>query len=79
VVPVGILGANDDFLARALRGQRPTIEMRIGTPFHLPPIEGRGQARREARQQNADLIMHRIAALLPPEYWGVYYNEIQPA
>jgi 1-acyl-sn-glycerol-3-phosphate acyltransferase len=72
VVPVGILGTSDDFLRRALRGERPAIEMRIGAPFHLPPLEGRGAARRLARQRNADLIMQHIAALLPPEYHGVY-------
>lgn len=72
IVPVGILGTSDDFLRRALRGERPAIEMRIGAPFCPPPLEGRGAARRLARQRNADLIMQRIAALLPPEYHGAY-------
>ena len=72
VVPVGIWGATDDFLARGLRLQRPGIGMRIGKPFHLPKVEGRGEARRESRQRNADLVMRRIAELLPEEYHGVY-------
>jgi 1-acyl-sn-glycerol-3-phosphate acyltransferase len=72
VVPVGIVGATDDFLARAMRGKRPTIEMHIGSPVRLPPIEGKGEARRLARQRNADRIMSHIADLLPPEYRGVY-------
>ncbi len=72
VVPVGIVGTTDDFLQRGLRGTRPTLEMRIGPPLVLPPIEGRGEARRAARQHNADLVMQRIAVLLPPEYRGVY-------
>jgi 1-acyl-sn-glycerol-3-phosphate acyltransferase len=72
VVPVGILGTTDDFLKRTLRGERPSIEMRIGEPFSLPPLEGRGEARRLARQRNADSIMEHIAALLPPEYHGAY-------
>ncbi len=72
VVPVGIVGTTDDFLKRGLRGQRPTLELRVGQPFTLPPIEGRGEARRAARQHNADLVMQRIAGLLPPEYRGVY-------
>jgi 1-acyl-sn-glycerol-3-phosphate acyltransferase len=46
--------------------------LRIGRPFTLPAIEGRGEARREARQRNADLVMQHIAGLLPPEYRGVY-------
>jgi len=32
----------------------------------------KGAARREARQQYADLVMSHIAGLLPPEYRGVY-------
>lgn len=71
-VPVGIVGATDDFLERALRGERPTIEMHIGKPTRLPKIEGTGEARREARRRNADIMMTHIAALLPPEYRGVY-------
>jgi 1-acyl-sn-glycerol-3-phosphate acyltransferase len=72
VIPVGILGTTDDFLKRALSRKRPRLEMRIGAPFTLPPLEGRGEARRLARQHNADCIMQHIAALLPPEYHGVY-------
>jgi len=72
VVPVGILGATDDFLKRGLRFERPRIGMRVGRPFNLPPLEGRGEARRESRQRNADLVMRRIAELLPPEYHGAY-------
>jgi len=75
VVPVGIFGATDDFLKRGLRFQRPRIGMRVGKPFHLPPLELRGEARREARQRNADMVMRRIAELLPPEYHGVYAAE----
>lgn len=75
IVPVGIFGATDDFLKRGLRFQRPTIGMRVGRPFQLPPLEGRGEERRESRQRNADLVMRRIAELLPPEYHGVYAAE----
>jgi len=72
VVPVGILGTTDDFLSSALRGKRPTIEMRIGKPVHLTHIEGHGETRRKSRQNNADQIMLHIANLLPPEYHGFY-------
>jgi 1-acyl-sn-glycerol-3-phosphate acyltransferase len=72
VVPVGVVGTSDDFLARALHGRRPEIEMRIGPPFMLPPITGKGEERRSARQRNVDLIMRKIAAVLPTEYHGVY-------
>ncbi len=80
VVPVGIVGTTDDFLARGLRGQRPPLELNIGKPFTLPPLEGRGEERREARQRNADLVMQHIARLLPPEYRGVYADSaVDPA
>lgn len=72
VVPIGILGTTDDFLKNGLKGKRPLLEMRIGKPVTLPPIEGRGEERRAARQRNADLVMQYIAGLLPPEYRGVY-------
>lgn len=72
VLPVGLVSTTDDFLQRAARFERPLLEMRVGKPFKLPPIEGTGAARRLARQQNADLVMQHIAGLLPPEYRGVY-------
>jgi cytidylate kinase len=72
VVPVGIVGTSDDMLKLALRGKRPRLKIYIGKPFELPPIEGRGEERRTARQANADLVMRHIAAVLPPEYWGIY-------
>ncbi|MBN2549758.1 MAG: 1-acyl-sn-glycerol-3-phosphate acyltransferase [Anaerolineales bacterium] len=72
VVPVGIAGATDDFLQRALHFKRPRIQMHIGPPLTLPPINGKGEERRAARQRNADMIMEQIAALLPAEYRGVY-------
>ena len=72
IVPVGVIGANDDFLKQALRGARPNLEMRIGKPIKIPPIQEKGAERREARQRNADLVMRHIAGLLPEEYHGVY-------
>ncbi|MDA1329724.1 MAG: lysophospholipid acyltransferase family protein [Chloroflexi bacterium] len=72
VVPVGIIGTTDDLLKRALRGKRPRLQMNIGKPFSPPPIAGRGKQRREARQGNADMVMERIAELIPEAYRGVY-------
>jgi 1-acyl-sn-glycerol-3-phosphate acyltransferase len=72
VVPVGVVGSTDDFGKNAFSFKRPGIEMRIGQSFYLPPIEGKGVERRAARQTNADLVMEQIAALLPPDYRGVY-------
>lgn len=76
IVPVGIVGSTEDFFSRAIRGEKPLIEMRIGKPFYLPPITAHGQERRLARQKNADLIMAHIAQLLPEEYRGVYAEAV---
>jgi 1-acyl-sn-glycerol-3-phosphate acyltransferase len=79
VVPVGIQGTSDDFQKKGLKWKRPTIEMHIGVPFRMPALEGRGEARRLARQQNADIIMQHIADLLPADYHGVYASEMESA
>lgn len=76
VLPVGIVGTTDDFLIRALRAERPKIEMHIGKPFHLPPVTGAGDQRRESRQRNVDLVMAHIAGLLPAHYRGVYADQV---
>ena len=72
VMPVALVGTTDDFWQRARRGEKPNLEMRIGKPILPPPIEEKGAARHEARQRNTDLVMSRIAGLLPGEYRGVY-------
>jgi 1-acyl-sn-glycerol-3-phosphate acyltransferase len=76
IIPVGVIGATDDFLSRAFRGERPRIKMNIGAPFHLPPVEGKGEARRNSRQRNADMIMMHLADLLPLEYRGFYTDYV---
>lgn len=77
VVPVGVVGTTDDFLQLALHGKRPQLEIRIGAPFYLPVVETKGRDRREERQHNADLIMEKIAELLPVEYQGVYSQHVK--
>jgi len=72
VIPVAIVGTTDDFFHKATKGKRPPLEMRIGKPIQLPPVEGKGTERRNSRQDNADLVMRTIAGLLPEEYRGVY-------
>jgi 1-acyl-sn-glycerol-3-phosphate acyltransferase len=78
VIPVGIVGTTDDFWHKAVRGGRPLLEMHIGEPLHLPPVEGKGEARRLSRQANTDLVMRAVAALLPEEYRGVYADSVSP-
>jgi 1-acyl-sn-glycerol-3-phosphate acyltransferase len=79
VVPVGIVGTTDDFWKKASKGHRPRLTMRIGKPFNLPPVVGKGAERRASRQRNADLVMAHIAALLPEDYRGVYADRAIPS
>ena len=72
VIPVGFVGTTDDMMDTALHARKPRIEMHIGKPIQLIPAEGKGGEKREARQRNADLVMYRIADLVPEEYRGVY-------
>ena len=76
VVPVGLVGTTEDFWQRAKRGEKPRLEIRIGSSITLPPISEKGIARREARQRNADLVMQHLAGLLPEEYRGVYADSV---
>ena len=72
ILPIGLVGTTPDFWSRAMRRERPRLEMRIGKPFRLPEIQARGADRHTLRQNNADLVMSYLAGLLPEEYRGVY-------
>ncbi len=72
VLPVAVVGNTIDFLRQGIRGKRPTIQMFVGDLINMPPLTGRGEERRDMRQQNTDIIMARIAEMLPESYQGVY-------
>lgn len=72
VVPVGIHGTEKAF-HELFRLRRPDIYASFGEPFHLPPLDRRNRS--ESLRRNTDIIMCRIAELLPPEYRGVYPEE----
>ena len=72
VVPVGIVGSEQ--MRGGLRGllSRPRVTLTAGEPFTLAcdgPINKRAVAGAHAE------MMGRIAALLPPQYRGVYAEE----
>lgn len=68
IVPIAISGTEK--LTECLRQLRRTpVRMAIGHPFTLPP---NGRAKGEVLEDYTTTIMCRIAALLPPEYRGVY-------
>lgn len=71
IIPMSIVGTEDkEVYRRLLRLRRLDITIRAGEPFSVPPVPR--QNRDEFLQKNTDEIMCRIAALLPPEYRGVY-------
>ncbi len=69
ILPVGLSGTEK---ISAWRMTVPLCRMRIniGRPFTPPVLEG--APRQDATQSALDLIMNRIAALLPEKYRGVY-------
>ncbi|MCS6909248.1 MAG: 1-acyl-sn-glycerol-3-phosphate acyltransferase [Anaerolineales bacterium] len=73
IVPIGISGS--ERLAENLRRLRRTpVRLVVGKPFHLPP---HGRASGDLLEAYTTQIMCRIAALLPPEYRGVYADHPQ--
>jgi len=69
LVPIAVKGTEDAF-HNLFRFRRPHIYMQFGEAFTLPPLDR--QNRSASLQRNTDEIMCRIAAMLPPKYWGVY-------
>lgn len=69
IIPAAITGTYRA-VWNVLKFKRPHIAIRFGEPFTLPPVDRKD--RTLGLQRNTDEIMCRIAAMLPPEYWGVY-------
>jgi 1-acyl-sn-glycerol-3-phosphate acyltransferase len=71
IVPVGLAGTEDKTIFDNLKHlRRSHIIIHAGTAFTLPPLPA--QARDAALKADTDEIMCRIAALIPPQYRGVY-------
>ena len=70
LLPVAIVGS--ERMGHWIRVVNPTgtIRVNIGQAFSLPPIDGKPSS--EVLQSLTDMIMHRIAALLPEQYRGAY-------
>lgn len=69
IVPVAITGT-DRIFSELRKGRRQKVEMVIGAPYRLPNLPP--AQRRHALAECTQLIMQRIAALLPPGLRGVY-------
>ena len=69
IVPIGITGT-ENAINKLLRLRRPRISVNIGEPIILP--EFHPHQRSTELKRWTEILMRRIAALLPPEYRGVY-------
>lgn len=68
IVPVGLAGT-EKIKHNVLRLRRTPVRVAVGEPFRLPET---GHIRSDKLHVYTDLIMHRIAGLLPVEYRGFY-------
>ncbi|HDQ70645.1 MAG TPA: 1-acyl-sn-glycerol-3-phosphate acyltransferase [Chloroflexi bacterium] len=73
IVPVGIVGS-ERIMRNLARLRRTDVQIIVGEPFRLPES---GRVRSKKLRQYTDLIMHRIADLLPVAYRGVYSEDSQ--
>jgi 1-acyl-sn-glycerol-3-phosphate acyltransferase len=69
LLPVGIVGT-DKIKGISWLWKRPRIVINIGKPFKLPPTSSRMS--KSQMELLTTQLMKEIAALLPPEYQGVY-------
>ena len=69
ILPVGIFGT-EKFPSWRMPLPLCRFQVNIGQPFSLPVLEGNPS--REVLGSLQDMIMYRIAALLPADYQGVY-------
>ena len=60
----------DRVLQSLVRLRRHPIDVIIGRPFQLPPLDPNDRS--ASLRRNADEVMCHLAALLPPPYRGIY-------
>jgi 1-acyl-sn-glycerol-3-phosphate acyltransferase len=71
ILPVAVTGTEDRLAKQQfIRLRRLRVHGRVGKLYTLPPLPR--QDRDQALQTYTDEMMCQIAALLPPEYRGVY-------
>ncbi len=71
IIPMAITGTRDEEVyGRLKKFKRLDITIRVGEPFTVPSLPRKNKD--EFLQHHTDEMMCRVAALLPPEYRGVY-------
>ncbi len=77
LLPVGLVGM-DRLYEGWLHRERPRITVVVGKPYTLPPKDPTLD-RRADLQTMTDLMMLKLAALLPEDYQGVYRERLAQA
>ena len=73
IIPVAITGTEDRVIKDNINHfKRSKIEVRIGSPFKLPPIDRKD--RETSLCETTEEIMSQIASILPQRNRGVYTN-----
>jgi 1-acyl-sn-glycerol-3-phosphate acyltransferase len=77
ILPVAVTGTEVVRLPDAFFHpfHRTKIRLVVGQPFFLPAID---RPRTEDFDRCTDIIMGRIAAMLPPQYRGYYHDKVSP-
>jgi 1-acyl-sn-glycerol-3-phosphate acyltransferase len=73
LVPVALTGTQH-VKPNVLHLHRTQVQAVVGKPFRLPTDR---HARSQQLQEYTELIMHKIAELLPEEYQGVYKDSVR--
>jgi len=69
IIPVAITGSENAFHALS-KFRRPSLSVTFGKPFVIPQIEPGNRSK--ALLEWTDILMQKIAALLPEEYRGIF-------
>jgi 1-acyl-sn-glycerol-3-phosphate acyltransferase len=72
VIPCAIWGT-EKIVSNLKHLRRSEVHVRMGQPFHLPE----GRANTEQLEEYTDQVMLKIAAMLPPQYRGVYTERVK--
>jgi 1-acyl-sn-glycerol-3-phosphate acyltransferase len=75
IVPVAISGSENMVKKRPKLFHRPQVTVKVGKPFKIKDLQNEittGLSRRAQNEELLELLMSKIAELLPPEYQGYY-------
>ena len=76
ILPMGIIGLEEDIWSQWLKGVRPQVTVKIGKPFSISSSLPKDRNERQNKLSDiGDDIMHKIATLLPKKYQGEYVND----